>query len=399
MASTFRVTGILAGDGSGWRNTLAQGESQARRFGSTVTRSLGAQLATVFSAAALTQLARKTIEFGDSIKNMSTRLGVGVEWLQETGYAAKQAGSSMESLQKLMVQIARNREAALEGGSTGARKLGAFAAFGISEADLRGNNLEKLFDMIAASFKTKSQQTLLPAMLEVGGRGGSEMIQAFIQGLDSGREEARSRGLVMSQETVETLKKISDAFTLLQTKLIVEFAPAVIQAAKAVLIAGAQLRGAAAFWGAKTANITAKEALTALGPAGLLTNPKGAVSLVKKLLGFDPNSAALNEEANSQFSKQMDELQAFLRGLGASTSGGVSGGGAAPFFNYATGGGSNRSKIYSDQLLSVGNFLGSARNVTVRLQQQQLDVAREMARTLKNIESNTDVDPVDDGGF
>lgn len=391
--STFRVTGVLAGDGSGWANTLRQGETAARRFGTTVRSAIGGQLAAAFSIGAIAMLTRKTIQLGSSLRDMSSRLGINVEWLQATGYAAEQAGSSMEGLQKFLGQVARARNDALGGGETGKRKLGAFAMFGISEADLKANNLQKIFDAIGKAFKAGNQQTLIPAMMEVGGRGGAEMVQAFVQGLDASRQEAYDTGLIMSETTVDSLKRISDQFTLLGRMLMTEFAPAILATANAIMWARSKIGVAGTAWG--TAHERAVQGSKSDARAGI--GFWGRFKNVFKRLWGGMGEGQISGEADMQ--DAMDKLEIAYEAMRKSRAANeAAAGGATPFYTMGSGrGGGSKTKAYTDSLLSVGNFLGAGRNAVARVQEQQLDVQREMARTLKEIKTNTD--DVGEDGF
>ena len=376
--ATFKVKAVLAGDGSQWQNTLRQGESAARRFGSSVKSMIGGQLAMLFSIGAIAQLTRKTIAFGASLRDMSSGLGIGVEWLQSTGYAAEQAGGSVEVLSKFLRKLAVAREEALQGGETGKRKQGAFGMFGITEADLRTMNMEQLHDKIASYYKKPSDvQGRIAALMEVGGKGAVIMSQAFVQGLSESRKEAYDMGLVMSSETVNGLAGIGDQFTTLGRILLVEFAPALLKTAELILTAVAVIKGSRGILG------RTREGGNEL-PTGVkmlaMVNPVVLAAVLGQLTG----KASVG--AGSDMDLALEELAKKLVKLYTPTRPGAKeDDDYTPFYQMGGRGGGRggKNKTYSDSLLAVGNFLGAGRGGVDRIQQQQLDVQRETGRDIK----------------
>ena len=107
----FKLQGELSLDGSGWKKGL-----DAAHAGLS---SLKGQLAAAFSVGAITAWAKKTIEYAGHINDLSDRLGVSTDYLQEMQYVAKQAGASVDDLAAVFEKLGAARMAAL-GGDNGA---------------------------------------------------------------------------------------------------------------------------------------------------------------------------------------------------------------------------------------------------------------------------------------
>src|SRR5687767_8013325 len=106
----FDLFARLGLNSTGFDRGLAAAELRAGKFASGI----GAKLAGVFSVAAVTALARKTIDFASNINDMSSALGVSAERLQELDHAAKLNGTSLETMVTAMRKLAEARKKAIE---------------------------------------------------------------------------------------------------------------------------------------------------------------------------------------------------------------------------------------------------------------------------------------------
>lgn len=237
----LKLRAELGGDGSGFHAMMNRANAAKDKFASAFG-GLKNVIAGAFTVGAITSFANKTIQAASHLRDLADRLGVNVEWLQETGFAAKQAGADVDKLTKFLEKLGENREMALQGGETGRMKLAAFERLGISEAGLRGTNLQGLFDQIAKAYKEGNQQALGPALKEVGGKSAYELAAAFQQGIEENRQLARDAGTVMGEETIDALKAVADQLTTLQEQLMAEFAPAIVSTIKTVTDAVRQLK-------------------------------------------------------------------------------------------------------------------------------------------------------------
>ena len=135
----LRLDVQIGGDATGFNRTLG---------------SIRNMIAGAFTVGAVAQLARKTMEYADNVGEMSSRLGVGTDALQEWIYAAKQAGADAE---KLTTFIERLTDAASD-----LKNLEGFQKYGINP---EGMTPEQLFGAVSGQTRGKSA-TEISAMLK-----------------------------------------------------------------------------------------------------------------------------------------------------------------------------------------------------------------------------------------
>lgn len=165
---------------------------------------------------ALVQLGRSAIQLGSSLSDMAARTQVSVKWLQEVGFAAQQTGSSLDELTNALFELRRSQAQALGGSKT---ESGAFAALGISGEDLRRNDATQIFDRIAdAVHRSRGGIQEVNAAITVLGRTGRSLVTGMVEGFDGIRERARNLGLVLDQETIDSLDRMGDTIDLLNLK-------------------------------------------------------------------------------------------------------------------------------------------------------------------------------------
>jgi hypothetical protein len=167
-----------------------------------------ASLRQFLAVGAMAAMARQAIQFGSTVSDMGARLQVSLGWLQEVGYAASQAGSSMEDLANAVMELRRAQAQALGGSSS---RMDAFSALGISVESLRSSNAEALFDQVAdAVGRTNGGLQETNAALEVLGRGGKRLITGMVEGFSESRQRAQELGLVLSDDVIQAMDELGD---------------------------------------------------------------------------------------------------------------------------------------------------------------------------------------------
>ena len=144
-------------DGSKFFGVLGQANTAVSRFGNSVTSGIGGKLAAAFSVGAVGMAIRKTMDYADSIEEMSSRIGVGTDKLQEWTFAAKQSGADTE---KLVTFIERLSAAAGD-----IKNLKGFQAMGINPA---GMSPEALFQSVSGATRGKGSTEIVRMMEGVG---------------------------------------------------------------------------------------------------------------------------------------------------------------------------------------------------------------------------------------
>ena len=192
-------------------------DADTKRFTAGIQSAMGA-LRGFLSAGALAGAAKAAIDLGSKITDLAAKSQVSTKWLQEVGYAAQMAGSSIEDVSQAVLELGRSQVQAL-GGATGER--GAFAALGISIEELRGLNPEALFDRVAAAVHDASGSAeSMNAAIAVMGRSGIQLVGGMADGLGEMRQQAHELGLVLDEEALAALDQLGDNLDTLKLKFI-----------------------------------------------------------------------------------------------------------------------------------------------------------------------------------
>lgn len=194
------------------KRNLSDVERTASALGS-VLAGIGAGL----SAGALVGFARQAIDAADNLGKLSQRVGVAVESLAELQYAGKLADVTTEQLGDALRKLSVNLQAA----AGGAKEFqGAFAAVGISAAELRNIGADAAVARIADAFaRTEDGAAKTALAVRLFGRTGSDLIPLLNQGsagLRAAGDEARRFGLVITADAARAAEQFNDDITRLQ---------------------------------------------------------------------------------------------------------------------------------------------------------------------------------------
>ncbi len=220
--------------------------ANVQKFGAGIQSAMR-MLSGFIGAAALAGMARSAIDLGSHITDLSAKAGVAAEWLQEVGYAAKMAGSNIDDVANAVLELRRAQVDALKGNAGDGQ---AFAALGITLAELRQLGPEQLFDRIAdAVQRTGGSAVATAAALQVLGRGGRQLIGGLVEGFGESRKRAQELGLIIRDDTLNALDEMGDALDTLKTKFAAVSAEVISQvtalkywiAIKDVVLSGAKL--------------------------------------------------------------------------------------------------------------------------------------------------------------
>lgn len=209
-------------DARGFKAGFAQAKQEARDFAADLKSRLGGVgdiigsmgPAGVAAAAALggVTIAAKAaadavadlVKVSGDLNDMAARSGVGVEALQEFGYAAKLTGTSVESfvgaLRVMQVNLVDNEE--------------KFRRLGVSVADLRGLKPEEQFLEVAEAIrKIQDPADQTAAAISVFGRNAVTILPAIKEGLAGLSDEAKDLSIVLGQDTVNAADALGDEAT------------------------------------------------------------------------------------------------------------------------------------------------------------------------------------------
>jgi hypothetical protein len=201
---------------------LRQAQQQLQSFGMSVAK-IGAGITAIGASIVgpLTAAVNHFASAGDVLDKTSQRVGVAASALAELGFAAEQAGSSLETVEKGLFGLSRSFFDARRGSKEAAD---AFKQIGLSAQALEGLAPEEQFQRVADGLATISDASVRGAVAQrLLGRSGRQLLPMFAN-LRELREEAKERGLVPSDEAVADAAKITDAFNRIRrTMLAVTF--------------------------------------------------------------------------------------------------------------------------------------------------------------------------------
>lgn len=172
---------------------LAAARAEAQKF----REDLRSEFAAALTFAGLAEAIKGTIEYGDTIADLSQRFGIGAESLQRWGNVAEENGASLEGVAKSMNKLIIAQDKALAGDEA---LRADFAALGVSIEDLKRLSPDELMRKIGGGSLKAAE------LVSVMGKSALELIPT-LQAVADGTAEF---GAVMDEATIETLGEASD---------------------------------------------------------------------------------------------------------------------------------------------------------------------------------------------
>lgn len=188
---------------AGFRRGLDEARGQVRSFKRDMESGGGffGKMGGAIGAMGLGAAISKTIQYADTINDLSDRLGVSSESLQKWGTLAEQNGSSLEGIGNGLKKLTVAREGALSGNE---QMAASFAALGVSMDDLRSMSVDQIMAKIGSGSMNAAEMVkvlgkeaiALRPTLEAAAKGGLGGITA------------------MSDEAIKALSQLKDEFGL-----------------------------------------------------------------------------------------------------------------------------------------------------------------------------------------
>lgn len=193
-------------------------EKRLREMGKTAKQAgiaIGAAVAGAGTALALG--VKNAIDFADELSKMSQRTGISVEALSRLEVAASQSDTSLESLQKAMVNLGRAQLEAREGTED---QVALFKALGIESQELEDLAPDALLKRIADAFKATADSPEKAAVaVKLFGKAGAELIPMLNGGSEQLERFDRlsdELGNTLSTETALAAAEFNDKIDLLR---------------------------------------------------------------------------------------------------------------------------------------------------------------------------------------
>lgn len=209
----FSLLAKLGLDGTAFETGLKRSQSLAKGIG----REISGSLAGMFAVDKLAEFGSRAIETAGRINDLSNRLGVSAEFLQEMQFAAEQSGASLDDVASAIEKLSIARAKALAGDKA---SIENFDKMGVAMETVKKLGAEGLFFATAKPFaEGVDPQKLIGPFRELAGRGAGALIPAMAEGLDKAAQQARNLGLVMSNEVVASLDDFNDRVDVMKKGL------------------------------------------------------------------------------------------------------------------------------------------------------------------------------------
>lgn len=172
-------------------------------------------LATAAGAAIVTPViaaAKSFAAYGDNLDKMSGRNGIGVEALQELGFAAEQSGASLDNVSKAAKKMQESTVNAVKGSQ---EAQVAFKQLGISLDEFQKLSTEEQFKLVGDRIgKIQDPALRTSTAMKLLGRDGVQLMNLFATGADGMEDyakQARQLGLVFSEADTKDAANMTDA--------------------------------------------------------------------------------------------------------------------------------------------------------------------------------------------
>lgn len=217
MAKSIEAAGAffrIYTEDAAFRRGLEAVERRLKQTGQVVA-GIGGAIAGVGTAITAPFLAAAAIfsEIGSDIADTAARTGASTEFLSGLGYAAKQTGSDLGTVEAGLKKMESTMLAAERGSK---KTLDTLFRLGLTAADLKGKSPEQAFGLVAdklAAIEDPGKRAALA--MQIFGGAGQKLLPILSQGtagLATMRAEAASLGLVLSQDQADAADAMGDAW-------------------------------------------------------------------------------------------------------------------------------------------------------------------------------------------
>ena len=172
---------------------------------------VGAGVAATALAAGFVALAKQTIDYGDKLGKLNTRLGVSVQMLDKMKQIADLSGVSFEKITSSFALMARNISEASTGMGIA---LPAFDKLGISVKKLLELNPDQQFIALSeAIMKIENPTERMATAMEIFGRSAAELLQLMpnlkkqLDGVTSVWDEKKAKQAEAFNDNITIMKK------------------------------------------------------------------------------------------------------------------------------------------------------------------------------------------------
>jgi uncharacterized coiled-coil DUF342 family protein len=216
--ANFSLLAKLGADTSAYQKGIKGAETRTQKFRDGIS-GLGAAIAAV----GFTALAKRAMDAGERITNLSRQLRTNAEDLQVLQYAADATGASQGALERALRNVQIRAQAAADG-NTG--YADALERLGLNVDEFNKLPTERKLEAIAKAAKgaTNQNEAYADVARILGERAGPELagvLDQLAKGYDDLEKEARKAGQVMSGPTAAAMEKASTQISQLRNRVTV----------------------------------------------------------------------------------------------------------------------------------------------------------------------------------
>jgi hypothetical protein len=179
-----------------------------------------------FSVEAIAGIVEKTVEYADTIDKASLRMKMTTEETQALSIVAKEAGSSLETIEQAFRKIETARAKALGGD---AKSVAAFKALGLDTATLsKSNNTLGIAGQLASAARNGSNDKDGVALGQLGLKKSAGDLTALgdsLQNFGEKVDELKSKGAIMEDKDIANIVRAKDELEIVGTTLMAQVAP------------------------------------------------------------------------------------------------------------------------------------------------------------------------------
>ncbi len=206
--ANFSLLAKIGIDSKALNKGLASAEGRVGKF-KAVLKSVGPAIAGLGFAA----MARKAINLGSAVSDLSEQLRINAESLQVLMAVAAKAGVQQATLEKALMSITIRTQEAMDGNKMYAD---SFDRLGINLAEFAKLPTEKKLEAIAHAYHAagKSQEAFSDIAAVLGTRAGPKMLEILRrindEGLPSLTEQMKKAGQIMENDVITKMDEAAD---------------------------------------------------------------------------------------------------------------------------------------------------------------------------------------------
>lgn len=233
----MNVKGRTSLDGSGWAAGLRKMEVGTKGAAGRMAASMAGMVGGLFAVSALRSATMRMVAHADAIDKMAKRMESSTDTAQKFDFAASQNGATIEMVERSFMKTAQAMEGAKQGLNTYVR---AFEAFGISMQQIKTSTPEEIFLKIAESIeKAGGALDKAKSLQDIMGRGGRQLVPAFVSGFAATAESAPDP---IDADSIKRLAEFNDELDRLKREILPGAALAVKGLADVFLAFNAEYR-------------------------------------------------------------------------------------------------------------------------------------------------------------